>query len=307
MRSIGFHSGLWLAALVTLVATAAAPATAGEVSLTTTPSGIDITIDGKPFSTFSTSKDFAKPFFLPVRAADGTAVTRVLENPEDHPHHKGIWFSLDEVNGLNFWAEKSRIETQSVEIVKAKGNPAVFKYVAHWIGDDGKPLLEESTETRIFDNRTLSFTFELKAVSKAVHFEDTKEGMFGIRLPNGMREKETGQVVNAEGLKTTKECWGKESAWVDYYGELGGKIYGVTLFDHPDNFRKSRYHVRDYGLFSMSPFGPNSYTNGKEAEAPVTLEPNQKLRLRYGLYVHSGTTEEGRVSDAYKAWLEGSR
>jgi len=307
MRSFGFGSGLKLVLTVIGLALAAGPLTAGEVSLTQTAKGIDVTIDGQAFTSFSASKEFAKPFFLPVRAADGTAVTRVLENPEDHPHHKGMWFSLDEVNGLNFWAEKARIETKSFEIVKAKGNPAVLKYVAHWLGEDGQPLLEEATETRIFDNRMFAFSFELKAVSKAVHFEDTKEGMFGIRLPNGMREKETGKVVNAEGLKTTKECWGKESPWVDYYGELSGKTYGVTLFDHPDNFRKSRYHVRDYGLFTLSPFGPNTYTNGKEPEAPVTLQPGEKVRLRYGLYVHMGTTEEGRVAETYKSYLDSSK
>jgi hypothetical protein len=305
MRCFGRGLALALVAMACFVAVNGVKA--GEVGLTATAKGIDVTIDGAPFTTFSASKEYAKPFFLPVRAADGTAVTRVLDNPEDHPHHKGVWFSLDEVNGLNFWAEKARIETQSFEVVKGKGNPAVLKYVAHWLGDDGQPLLEEATEVRIFDNRMFAFSFELKAVSKAVHFEDTKEGLFGIRLPNGMREKETGKVVNAEGLKSTKECWGKESPWVDYYGELGGKTYGVTLFDHPENFRKSRYHVRDYGLFSMSPFGPNTYSNGKEPEAPVTLQPGEKVRLRYGLYVHTGTTEEGRVAETYKGYLEGSK
>ena len=299
------RAGAFALALTLLVAGGWSQASqAGEVTLTKSATGVTVQIDGQPFTALSTSKDFAKPFFHPVHAADGAVVTRVIENPEDHPHHKGIWFTLDEVSGLNFWAEKARVETQSVEIVQPSGDVATIRYVSHWLKDDGQPLLEETTETKIYPNRLMTFDFTLKAVSTPVHFEDTKEGMFGIRLPNGMREKETGKVVNAEGLKGTKECWGKESAWVDYSGEVGSKVYGVTLLDHPANFRKSRYHVRDYGLFSVSPFGPHAYTNGTEPEAPVTIEAGQTVRLRYGLFVHSGDAEAGHVAEAAAKYLD---
>jgi hypothetical protein len=298
MRSL-FGLIVWGLCSWTLVANAAEP----TVTLTKVEGDVYVTIDGKPFTALSTSKAYPKPFFHPVHAADGTIITRDLVKNEDHPHHKGIWCSVDEVNGLKFWAEKARIENQSVEIGKSNGPVAELKYVNHWLKDDGTPLLVESTTVRISPKRLMAFDFTLAATEPAT-FRDTKEGLFGIRVANSLREKEGGTITNSEGQKGMKDCWGKTGPWVDYFGPVNGKTYGVALFDHPGNFRKSRYHVRDYGLFTISPFGPKSYTNGQEPEAPVTVEPGKPLRLRFGLYVHDGDTAAGKVGETHAEYLK---
>jgi hypothetical protein len=78
----------------------------------------------------------------------------------------------------------------------------------------------------------------------------------------------------------------------------------VTIMDHPDNFRPSRYHVRDYGLFSVSPFGEKAYTNGSSPAAPVHLEMGKTLRLRYGLYVHDGDAATSNVPMIYEVFAK---
>jgi len=260
-----------------------------------------ITVGGKPFTTFTHDPKMPKPFFSPVHAPNGKIITRpILKPKDDHPHHKGIWCAIDEVNDIKFWAEKGRIENRSVSVDPATG---ALKIVNEWMEKPGVPLLTETTLVTFLPAGTMAFDITLTA-KKPLHFGDTKEGLFGIRLVDSLREKEGGKIVNAEGLKGSKECWGKPSKWVDYYGTVEGTTVGAALFDHPGNFRKSRYHVRDYGLFTINPFGQKSYTGGKLPANDDKLAAGKSLRLRYAVYVHNGDTTQGKVADAYQEYVK---
>lgn len=288
------------------------------VQLIQKPDALEVTVGGQPFTVYHFSKTQRKPYFWPVRAADGDILTRPLEKPRDHPHHKGLWFSVDEVNGVKFWAEKGKIENVSVEPVVATGNPASFKVVNNWLGRDGQPILIETTMVSIFANRVIAYDATLTAGKNPVAFEDTKEGLFGFRMVDPLREfsrkgekpaadsAKTGIVQNADGLQGTAASWGKTSDWVDYYGTLNGKVVGIAIFDNPQNFRRSRYHVRDYGLFSISPFGEKAYTNGKSAAEPVELKAGANLRLRYAIYIHDGDTKTANVAGTYRQYVAAS-
>ena len=53
-------------------------------------------------------------FMAPRAPPTGTVVTRYWPMDKthtgestDHPHHRGLWFGQDEVNGFNFWAERA--------------------------------------------------------------------------------------------------------------------------------------------------------------------------------------------------------
>jgi hypothetical protein len=272
-------------------------------------STVDIAIGGEPFTVYNFGRDLPKPFFSPVRAPGGAVITRPLEDPKDHPHHKGVWLAIDEVNDVKFWAERGKIRNVSIEGTEdlSVGFPCELRVVNHWLGEGDKPIVIETTKIAIYPNRLMTYDITFTAGEQPVTFDDTKEGLFGIRFTDSMREREGGRVVNADGLKGSKECWGKPSAWVDYVGEVDDKTYGAAIMDHPDNFRPSRYHVRDYGLFSISPFGEKSYTNGKEEAAPLKLAPGESFRLRYGLYIHTGDTESADVPAAFQQFVQATK
>ncbi len=274
---------------------------------------ISVWIGDERFAEYRTGPDLRKPFLLPVRSEGGVIITRSLWQPgeekQDHLHHKGVWVAVDEVNGLRFWNEQARIKTISIEILEHEGNPARMRVVNHWLGESkaNEPVLEEATEIRFYANRLLAYDIRFSPAAGTVTFNDTKEGLFGIRLADTMREKEGGafsNVVSANGCNGSADCWGKPSNWIDYHGPVGGGIHGAAIFDHPENFRPSRYHVRDYGLFSINPFGEKAYTRGENAPQPFVLQPGETLRLRFGLYIHSGNTVSAKVAEVYDFWLQ---
>ncbi|WP_397570863.1 PmoA family protein [Schlesneria sp. T3-172] len=275
------------------------------VTIEQTDDGLAVKIKGEEFTVFHHGATLPKPYFWPVRGPGGAILTRPNDpNEKEHPHHRGIWLSVDEVNHVRFWAEKGRIVTTDVK--SKSGNPGTIEMTNEWIGLDGTPALIEKTIVSIYPERLITYDTTLAPpVGKLARFDDTKEGFFGFRVAQSMREKEGGIVTNSDGKKTTAECWGQPAKWVDYTGVVDAKTYGVALMDHPGNFRPSRYHVRDYGLFSMSPFGEGAYQNDESKSQPVILDADTpSLRFRFGAYIHAGNATEGKVAEAYKQFIE---
>jgi hypothetical protein len=275
------------------------------VTIESQPDKLIVKIRGGDFSTFQYGASLPKPYFWPIKSDDGAILTRPIDpNEKDHPHHKGVWLSVDEVNDIKFWAERGKIVNR--EIKSSSGNPATIHLQNEWVGRDGAPALIETTTIAIYPNRLMTYDVTLSAPrNQLVRFDDTKEGFFGIRVAQSMREKEGGTVFNSEGKKTTAECWGQRARWVDYTGNVDGKTYGVTLMDHPANTRPSRYHVRDYGLFSMSPFGEGAYQNDREKAKPLILDDEKpSARFRFGLYIHDGAGDSAKLMEAYGQFLQ---
>jgi len=283
---------------------------ASDVSIAQEDGKFHVSIGDAEFATYIYSDEFRKPFFLPVKAADGTVLTRKLNDPDDddHPHHKGVWVAVDEIEDIKYWVEQGRIANREVNIVKASGDPAVIEVTNDWKNIDGdESVVTEKTRISIFSNRLMAYDIRFIAEHGPIEFGDTKEGLLGYRMTPSMKERNTGKVTSSDGTEGTADCWGRQFSWIDYSGKVGENTYGVTLMDHPDNFRPSRYHVRNYGLFSINPFGERAYTKGKEEAKHVHLKQGEELRVQYGIYFHNGNVESGDVAGAYDGFLRATR
>jgi len=274
-----------------------------------------VTIDGKPFTIFNHGVDAAKPFLAPVRSASGKIVTRgfPMENlpgeSRDHLHHRGLWFSYDDVNGVKFW-ENDPSYTKSpmgkIVVRKSEWKDGALYATMDWNDQNGKTLLVETrkmTFTGDARNRAIDFEIALTAAID-VTLGDTKEGAFAIRLHDAFTEKRGAKIVDADGRAGMKEVWGKRSNWVDYTAELEGERLGVAIFDHPRSPRNPTYwHARDYGLFALNPFGRSAF-DPKQEESIWKLPSGEKLTFLWRVVVHSGDAQTGRVAELYKEYAE---
>lgn len=288
----------------------------GQVQFT--PDSVAIQIDGKPFTTFYYGEAAAKPYFAPLRSASGKIVTRrypmetVTGESRDHLHHRGLWFTYDDVNGVKFWEnDPSYVNKPNKGHVTVRTNSwdakkGVMKSTLEWRDEKEKVLLvEDRTVTFVTGDpklRVMDFHITLTAANGDVKLGDTKEGAFAIRLAEEFTEKRGGVIVNADGLTGMKQLWGKRSNWVDYTASLDGEQLGVAIFDHPSNpGSPTRWHARDYGLFSLNPFGQKGF-DPTQPEKVTSIAAGKKLSYRWRVVIHPGDAATGNVSALYKAW-----
>lgn len=277
-----------------------------------------VSVDGKPFTTFHLGEKNNKPFLAPLRSASGKIITRgfPMENiageSRDHLHHTGLWFSYDDVNGVKFWENdpsytKPNIGRIVVTHTEAKDGDKSGKLTAtmEWRDPAGKVLLVENRDMAFYSDpklRTIDFTITLTAAQE-VTIGDTKEGAFAIRLADNFTEKRGLKIVDANGRTSMKNVWGKRSNWVDYTADVDGESIGVAMFDHPQNPHYPTYwHARDYGLFSLNPFGQNAFDENMP-ENKTKLAKGEKLTYRWRVLIHPGDAGPAGVAEFYKQFV----
>ncbi len=255
------------------------------------------------------------PILWPLLAADGTKMTRDFpmsdETPgekKDHPHHRSLWFTHGEVNGTDFWHKGGKVVHQQFTRLES-GSQAVIGSTSLWIRNDGEKVLTERRRMTFGakeDIRWVDVDLVLAADFGDVHFGDTKEGTFAVRVAESMKvDKGTGgKIVNSDG-NSNLLAWGKPAAWVNYTGPIGDGTYGIAMFCHPSSFNfPNRWHVRTYGLFAANPFGNSSFTGSSEAGDGVRLKQSEELRLCYRVVLHLGINEKEQLDQLYQEFAE---
>ena len=87
-----------------------------DVNVNDSAHRIDVTIDGKPFTSYLWNTNQRKHVLYPLIAPDGTTVTRgypfqtIKGERVDHPHHAGLWFNYGNANNFDFWNNSDAIK-----------------------------------------------------------------------------------------------------------------------------------------------------------------------------------------------------
>jgi methane monooxygenase PmoA-like len=283
------------------------------------PHALAILLPEGPFTTYNFDPAIARPFFYPVLGPGGKMVTRsypmkkdVPGETKDHPHHRSLWTAYGEVNDVDDWSEAPGkhgwIKHQKFES-RADG-PVFggFTATAVWTSADGKPVLDERRSIRVYnvgaDRRLLDYEVSLIATYEDIHYGDTKEGgILSVRVATSMDGNKGGRMENSNDGVGEKQCWGKRAQWLDYSGPVEGQTLGIGMMDHPGNFHHPCYwHARDYGLVGTNPFAKAAFEGGQPTGSHQ--KKGESLRFRYRVLIHKGNADEGRVEDAYHAWVQ---
>ena len=288
-----------------------------------------INIDGNPFTEFIYTDTMEKPFLYPIYAPNGQTITRGFpwhpepNDPVDHPHHIGLWFNYENVNGLDFWnnsfaiaPEKKKqygwIRTEKIVETKS-GQEGKIVYFANWTDQQKNILLQEKTTytfSVVNNNRVIDRTTELTA-AQDVTMPDVKDGMLGLRVAHELElpikqsknytddkgnvtkvistkdASVTGNYLTSEG-KMGDSAWGTRGNWCMLYGKKGGDSISIVIIDHPNNPGYPTYwHARNYGLFAANPLGQKVFSDGKQI-LNFKLNKGQSTIFRYRVVIASG-------------------
>jgi hypothetical protein len=282
---------------------------AAAVILTRSGDRIHIEIDGQSFSDFYFGSDAPKPYLHPLRSASGAIVTRRFpmekvegETTTGDQHHRSLWLGFKQVNGYDYWENEfsynnknaGKAVTRSIDEMKGGEHSGVIAATIVWLSPSGEPQLEEHRRMTISAEgklRIVDVDIQLQAVVKTT-FGDSKDGAFSVRVAESMSERKGGVISNSEGGRGMAQTWGKPASWVDYTGDVAGERVGVVLFEHPSSFHHpSRWHVRDYGLLAVNPFGANAFDKSLPVQNSV-LDEGQAMHLRYRVVIHPPMSKE---------------
>ncbi|MEO8404507.1 MAG: PmoA family protein [Chitinophagaceae bacterium] len=295
---------------------------------------LDVMIGGKYFTTFLYPDSLEKPVLYPLTAANGTIVTRGFPlnplpgEPTDHPHHLGLWFNYENVNGLDFWnnsfaipAEKKKmygwIKTDEIVGITAKSmgdfQSGGFTFHARWTNQANETLLTEQTtytfsgndHQRFIDRETI-----LTAV-KDVSFNDAKDGMLGLRLAHELQipamkdQKFTDDKGNVTTVKASADniangnyitsegkqgdsAWSTRAAWCKVYGKMKNDSISIAIIDRPSNPNYPTF----WHARGYGLFAANplgeKIFTNGKSEKNMKLKPGEKVRFVYRIIIDNG-------------------
>jgi Methane oxygenase PmoA len=175
---------------------------------------VEVTVDGKPFTSYRWDERIMRPVLYPILSTGGSFVTRGFPfetrdgDTIDHPHQVGSSFSYGSVNGVDFWNSSTfrtaeemkrmgRIVHTAIFSIKSGNGSGELVTTAAWIKPDASTVLNEQTKYTFHSSgsrRWIDRETKLTANGEDVTFGDSKEGMFAIHVSSELEQSDQRKV-----------------------------------------------------------------------------------------------------------------
>jgi putative membrane-bound dehydrogenase-like protein len=228
-----------------------------------------------------------RPYLHPLRDPSASLVL-THDQPADHPWQHGVFTGLHEVNGLDFWSEKSDQQHFVKLLDLAESNDRVgWRAQCDWISHDGAKVLEEEQAVTVYnvdspDLYRIDFDWTLRAPKdKPVKIGSFDYGGFSIRLNTA-----TGHThLNSSGERNA-ETSNHAASWCDVTVPFGDRAAGVTVLDHPSNLGfPSKWRVDGQGMINPSP----------SLKGDWSIPAGGSRAFHYRLIVHAGPANSEKL------------
>jgi hypothetical protein len=308
------------ALILLLLGTTVAAGDPAAVSFQPSPGRVRLLVGGAPVMTYVfTDAAIPRPYFADVRAPGGVPVTRSHppipgRDPTDHDtFHPGLWLAFGDLNGADFWRNQGRVRhEQFIAEPRGSSGRGAFAVRNRYLSPAGKTVCIETARYTLLVRPAgylLLWDAEFRSDEGDLIFGDQEEMGLGIRVATPISVDRGGEIRDSAGRQNERGVRGQQPDWVDDRGKSNGQVAGVTLMPDPRNFRRSWFHVRDYGLIVANPFGRQALTGGDRSQ--VVVRKGEPFRLRFGVLLHAAAAgEPSQLEAAYQDYLrarEGER
>lgn len=285
-----------------------------------TKAALEVTYDGKPFTTyrFAESEDdptWQQPYFYPVMLPSGDKqieitsdqTRQVAKDPRaDHPHHRSIWIGWGDVNGANHWT-KSPEKQRHIKFTKLDADSFIQELTWDSKGST-TPVLTETRTVKFLaypdGSRAMDITTRFTAPTvdavfkcKPLNVTGVESGIVSIRLAKAIADLPENRKTITSGSDAEKINPGEAaarstpSAWCDYTGPIDGKPFGVALVNAPANpGGLVPFHVRLFGFLADI------------ANVNFTIKKGDSLTFRHLVILHPGTAADAQIQSRAKEW-----
>jgi len=236
-------------------------------------------------------------YIHPLYGLDGEILTE--DFPEDHRHHRGIFWAWhqnyigNKSVGDSWILEDFIYDVRDVKILDIDCKSGALQATVYWKSPlwkeksgDLKPFVKQTTIIRVHhtggDIQKIDFEISLLALEEGFRIggSDNEKGYGGfstrIRLPDGTK------FIGAKGEVEPQWASVEAGPWLDFYGAFraDGNISGLAVMNHISNpcFPR-RWILRRKD--SMQ----NAVWPGRE---PVPLSTQEPVVLRYRLIIYRG-------------------
>jgi hypothetical protein len=231
-------------------------------------------------------------YLHPVRTLSGRVVTD--DFPANHLHHHGVWWSWTKTSfdgrQPDFWnmgQGKGRVDFLGLDAAWAGPVEAGFASRHRFIDltrGNPVPVLEETWEVTAGVAGAV-WWFDLVSTQRCsgplpLRLPQYHYGGLGLRGPMGWNGAANARFLTSEGTTNRVTAHAQRSRWCDVSGLVDGRLAGLAVLGHPDNYRAPqpmRIHP-DEPFFCYAP----------QQLGDMAIQPGEEYVSRYRFVVHDG-------------------